>query len=248
MEQYLLYHQLSERIVQVSKIFLGLLVIVAWGYSLYLGYLKTKENRKKGVITILVLGAAPCVITVISYTPLAILSSLGLKCRMFLAFSGAFLYFGIFMLELFKKNKFIVTAILFGYLLSQYSCMYSYANTVKNEAEYDKYIAYSITHDIEAINATNEYQSFSFSGTAPRSRKYELARQKYSFYDEIIPKYFSNDIWIGAAWLLQYLPDNIYNEGLNENDQKVVDNGEPILSNSTYSCYVNEDKIIVAFH
>ena len=233
---------------QVSKIFLGLLVIVAWGYSLYLGYLKTKENRKKGVITILVLGAAPCVITVISYTPLAILSSLGLKCRMFLAFSGAFLYFGIFMLELFKKNKFIVTAILFGYLLSQYSCMYSYANTVKNEAEYDKYIAYSITHDIEAINATNEYQSFSFSGTAPRSRKYELARQKYSFYDEIIPKYFSNDIWIGAAWLLQYLPDNIYNEGLNENDQKVVDNGEPILSNSTYSCYVNEDKIIVAFH
>ena len=233
---------------QVSKIFLGIFVIVAWGYSLYLTYLRTKENKKICVMAIMGMVVAPCVMAVISYAPLAILNSLGLKCRMFLAFSGVFLYFGIFMLELFEKNKFIVAAILFGYLLSQYSCMYAYANTVKNEAEYDRYLAYSITHDIETINATNEYQSFSFSGTAPRSRKYELARQKYSFYDEIIPKYFSNDIWIGAAWLLPYLPDNIYNEGLNENDQKVVDNGEPILSNSTYSCYVNENKIIVAFH
>lgn len=233
---------------QVSKIFLGAFVIVAWGYSLHLAYLKTKENKKICIIAIMGMVVAPCVMAVISYAPLAILNSLGLKCRMFLAFSGVFLYLGIFMLELYKKNKFIVVAILFGYLLSQYSCMYSYANTVKNEAEYDKYLAYSIAHDIETINAENEYQTFSFSGTAPRSRKYELIRQKYSFYDEIIPKYFSNDIWIGAAWLLPYLQGNIYNEGLNEDDQMTIENSEPVLNNVTYSCYVNENKIIIAFH
>ena len=232
----------------VSKTFLGLFVIAAWGYSLYYGYSKTKDNRKKCVITILALVVAPCVIAVISYIPLAILSSLDIKCRIFIALGGVLLYFGVFMLELSKKNTIIVAVIFSGYLLSQFSCMYSYGNTVKNETEYEKYLAYSIAHDIETINAENEYQSFSFSGTAPRSRKYELIRQKYSFYDEIVPRYFSNDIWIGAAWLLPYLPDNIYNEGLNENDQMVVDNGEPVLSNSTYSCYVNESKIIVAFH
>ena len=232
---------------KVSKIFLSLFVIAAWGYSLYFGYSKTRDNRKKCVITILALVAAPCVIAVISYIPLAILSSLDIKCRIFIALGGVLLYFGVFMLELSKKNTIIAAVILSGYLLSQFSCMYSYGNTVKNETEYEKYLAYSIAHDIETINAENEYQSFSFSGTAPRSRKYELIRQKYSFYDEIVPRYFSNDLWIGAAWLLPYLPDNIYNEGLNENDQTVVDNGEPVLSNSTYSCYVNEGKIIIVF-
>lgn len=233
---------------KVSKIFWGLFVIVAWGYSLYLGYIKTKENKKKCVMTIGVLAVAPCVIAVISYLPLAILSSLGGKCRIFISFSGVLLYLGIFLLEFGKRNKMVVTIIFAGYLLSQFSCMYSYANTVKNETEYEKYLAYSIAHDIETINAENEYRAFSFSGIAPRSRKYELIIQKYPFYDEIVPRYFSNDIWIGAAWLFPYLPGNINNDQFNEEDQLVVDNSEPVLSNSTYSCYVNEDKIIVAFH
>ena len=232
---------------KVSKICLGIFVITAWGYSFYLGYSKTKKNKKKCVLTVLILAAAPCVTAVISYLPLAILSSLDIKCRIFIALSGTLLYLGIFMLELSKKNKVIVVAILSGYLLSQFSCMYSYANTVKNEAEYEKYLAYSIAHDIETINTENEYQTFSFSGVAPRSRKYELIRQKFSFYDEIVPRYFSNDTWIGAAWLLPYLQENIRNEGLNENDQATIDNHEPVLSNSVYSCYVNEGKIIVAF-
>ena len=140
----------------------------------------------------------------------------------------------------------IIAVILSGYLLSQFSCMYSYANIVKNEAEYEKYLAYSIAHDIETINTENEYQSFSFAGAVPRSKKYELIRQKYSFYDEIVPRYFYNDTWIGAAWLLPYL-QNIGNEEFSEKDQKIVDNSEPILNNSTYSCYVNADKIIIVF-
>lgn len=233
---------------KVSKIFLGLFVIVAWGYSLWFGYLKTKQSKKKCVIVILILMVAPCIVAIISYVPLAILSSLDIKCRIFIAFSGVLLYLGSFMLEFSKKNRIIVEVILVGYLISQFSSMYSYANTVKNEMEYEKYLAYSIAHDIETINAENEYQTFSFEGTAPRSRKYELIKQKYSFYDEIVPRYFSNDIWIGAAWLLPYLQENIRNEGLNENDQIVVNNSDPVLSNSTYSCYVNENKIIVAFH
>lgn len=231
----------------VSKMCLGIFVITAWGYSLYLGYSKTKKNKKKCVVIVMILAAAPCVTAVISYLPLAILNSLDIKCRIFIAFSGILLYLGIFMLELSKKNRLIVAVILSGYLISQFSCMYSYANTVKNEAEYEKYLAYSIAHDIETINVENEYQTFSFSGIAPRSRRYELIRQKYSFYDEIVPRYFSNDIWIGAAWLLPYLQENVRNEGLNEDDQAVVDNNEPVLSNSVYSCYVNEEKIIVAF-
>ena len=230
----------------VNKLFLGLFIVVGWGYSLYLGYSKTKKNKKVCTLTILILVVAPCVMAVISYLPLAILSSLNIKCRIFIALGGTLLYLGIFMLEFSKKNKAIIAVILSGYLLSQFSCMYSYANTVKNEAEYEKYLAYSIAHDIETINAENEYQTFSFSGVAPRSRKYELIRQKYSFYDEIVPRYFYNDTWIGAAWLLPYL-QNVSNEGLSEEDQVVVDSDEPILSNSVYSCYVNEDKIIIAF-
>lgn len=231
----------------VSKIFLGLFVFTAWGYSLYLGYSVAKKNKKICILTILIVLVAPFVMLVASYLPLAILSSLNIKCRIFIALSGTLLYLGIFMLELSKKNKVIVAVVLSGYLLSQFSCMYSYANTVKNEAEYEKYLAYSIVHDIETINAENEYQAFSFSGAAPRSKKYELIRQKYSFYDEIVPRYFYNDTWIGAAWLLQYLQDDIRNEELSEDDRAIVENNEPILNNSTYSCYVNEDKIIIAF-
>lgn len=232
----------------VSKIFWVLFVVVAWGTSLYLGYIRTKDNKKKCVMTILVLGIAPCIIAVISYVPLAVLNSLGIKCRLFISFSGVLLYFGIFMIALSKRNRMLATIILAGYLLGQFSCMYSYANTVKNEAEYEKYLAYSIAHDIETINAENEYHAFSFSGVVPQSRKYELIKEKYPFYDEIVPSYFYNDIWIGAAWIFPYLPENINNTQLNEEDQAVVDNKDPFLSNSTYSCYVNEDKIIVAFH
>lgn len=203
-------NRIKNDIVRLVGLVLGVIVYMTlimpryidqagWGTSLYLGYIRTKENKKKCVMTILMLGIAPCIIAVISYVPLTVLNSLGIKCRLFISFRGVLLYLGILMMALSKRNKMVGTIILAEYLLSQFSCMYSYANTVKNEAEYEKYLAYSIAHDIETINAQNEYETFSFSGIAPRSKKYELIREKYSFYDKIVPSYFYNDIWIGAA-------------------------------------------------
>ena len=133
-------------------------------------------------------------------------------------------------------------------ILYHYTYIYSYGNALNNQKEYASYLVYNIVHDIETINAENEFSTVSFIGQMPKTKRLQMMYDKYPIYNEIIPTYFTNDSWMGGAWVLHYMQEDLTIESDNETDNQIVSSTEPIMKNSVYSCYENGDKIIIYFH
>ncbi|MCM1252010.1 MAG: glucosyltransferase domain-containing protein [Clostridium sp.] len=192
---------------------------------------------------------SPILVFLATFLPVMVLRTLMLKTRIFLAMGGVLFYTGIFLLYYYrKKQKAFVALFMIVCIAYSYIYMYSYANAVGTKQEYAKYLVYNIVHDVETINADGEFSTLSFIGEMPRTNRIQLMYDKYPIYEEIIPKYFTNDSWIGGAWVLQYMQGDLKIEAEEETDNEIVETTEPVMKNSVYSCYVNGDKIIVAFH
>lgn len=146
-----------------------------------------------------------------------------------------------------QKRKRFATVLLLLCLFCQYTYMYTYGNALKNQKEYEKYAVYNIAHDLETINCDGQFRTVSFVGDMPRSRQVQMICEKYPLFEEIIPVYFSNDTWIGGAWVYHYLQYDLKIEEITEEDREVVDFSEPVINNSIYACYINTEKIIVCF-
>ena len=132
-------------------------------------------------------------------------------------------------------------------LVDQYVCMYSYGNALKSQNEYEKYMVYSIVHDLETINSRGEYSELTFMGQAPKSRQLQMMCDKSPFFNEVVPVYFGNDIWISGAWVYHYMQYELTITSENELDREAVNTTEPVIQNSRYACYLNSDKVIVYF-
>lgn len=133
------------------------------------------------------------------------------------------------------------------YVFSTLTPTYSFGNALNNQNEYAKYIVYNIAHDLETINADGEFTTVSFIGKMPRTKRMQMVYDKYPRFEELLPRYFTNDSWIGGAYVLHYLQDDLIIKSDDETDRRVIASEEPITSNSLYSCYLNSDKIIISF-
>lgn len=229
------------------QISLGLTVILAIVSILFL---YCKESNKKGwrrVIDIVFLIISPMLVFIATFFPIMLLRTLMLKTRIFIALGGFLLYIGIFLLYYAKKHKTFVPLLLILCIVYHHTYMYSYGNALNNQKEYATYLVYNIAHDLETINADGDFSTFSFIGQMPRTKRMQMMYDKYPIYETMMPKYFTNDSWIGGAWVLHYLQDDLTIESNTETDNQIVESTEPVMSNSVYSCYLNEDKIIVYF-
>ena len=207
----------------------------------------SKGWRKSAGIVFFIL--SPLLVFIATFLPLMILKTLMLKTRLFLALGGVLFYMGIFLLYYYaKKQKSYVITFLLICIFYSYTYIYGYANAIDTQQEYAKYLTYNIVHDIETINAENEFSTLSFIGQMPKTKRMQMMYDKYPIYNEIIPKYFTNDSWMGGAWVLQYMQGNLTIEADTETDNQIVSSMEPIMKNSVYSCYVNGDKIIIYFY
>lgn len=171
-----------------------------------------------------------------------------LKTRIFLALGGVVFFVGIYLLYYYvkRKNKFVFLFLIVSIFYS-YIYIYSYGNAIETQQEYAKYLGYSIIHDVETINADGEFSTLSFIGQMPKNRQMQMLYDKYPIYKEIIPIYFTNDAWMGGAWVLQYMQGDLEIESNSEQDNIIAESTEPVIKNSIYSCYINGDKIIVCF-
>ncbi len=210
-----------------------------------------QENCCKGwkkPVAIIFLAISPVVVYFATFLPLMVLRTLMLKTRLFLALGGVLFYVGIFLLYYYRKRqKIFVSVFLIICIFYSYIYIYNYGNAIASQQEYAKYLVYNIAHDVETLNAEGDFTKLSFVGRMPRNRRIQIMYEKYPIYQEIIPKYFTNDSWMGGAWVLQYLQGGLTIESDNDADRQIIDSTEPIMKNSVYSCYVNADKIIVCF-
>lgn len=231
------------RIALIATVLFSITVMVI----LYCEENNIKEWRKAIGIAFFII--SPVFVFIATFLPLMVLRTLSLKSRIFLALGGALFYMGVFLLYYYaKKQKVYVSAFLIVCIFYSYIYIYGYANAIDTQQEYAKYLVYNIAHDVETINADGEFSTLSFIGQIPRTDRIQMMYEKYPIYNEIIPKYLNNDSWIGGAWILQYLQGDLHLESDSEADDQIVAATEPIMKNAVYSCYVNDDKIIVYFH
>lgn len=232
------------------RILLALLVIL----SMFLTTaLYCRENKKKGwqkAVNISFLLLSPICVFIFSFLALMILKEQTLKFRIFTTQGGILLYLGILLLFFTKKHQKLIRPLLLLLILCNfyhYTYIYSYGNAVNNQHEYAKYIVYNVAHDLETINANGEFTHLSFVGQMPVPRRTQIFCEKYPMTGALLPRYFTNDTWIGGAYVLHYLQGDLEIVADTKSDRQMIDSNSPIMANSLYSCYLNADKIIISF-
>lgn len=233
------------------QIALALIIILTILSTAIIYYRESKTNSWRKIIALAFLIISPACILISSFLPLMLLQKQMLKLRIFIALGGFLFYLGILLLCFMKKHPRVLQPLLFLLILCNlyhYTYIYSYGNAVNNHTEYAKYIVYHVAHDLETINADKTYHSISFIGTMPKSHRTQTICEKYPITGALLPKYFTNDTWIGGAHVLHYLQDDLAIEKETDADMEIVESAEPIMENSIYSCYVNVNKIIIVFH
>lgn len=223
-------------------------IVTAIAVMLFFYCRETEQKGKYRIFGIVFLLLSPALVFVAGFFPIMLLQSLMLKTRTFIALGGVLLYLGIFMLYQEKKHKTFVPVLLVLCILYHFTYIYAYGSALTRQNEYAKYLVYNIANDLETLNADGTYTSVSFVGEMPKNRQMQMLYDKYPIYDSILPTYFTNNSWMGGAWVLQYLQDDLNIDSEPEADAQIVSTTAPVISNASYSCYVNSDKIIVAFH
>ena len=186
-----------------------------------------------------------------AFLPLMLLENLPLKSRAFLSLGGVLFCAGMIALYVCRNRRLLLAGagILCAVcLLGQYAYMYAYADALKAQDEYQKYLVYNIAHDIEIINCDGDFSEIAVIGDAPLSRQTALAYSKYPFLKSIIPVYINNSTWRGGVWLYMYMQEGLSLAEPDDSDYKITESGNAVLRNSIYSCYTNGDKIIIYFH
>lgn len=230
---------------------LVLIVIFTIVLSIILYCWDTPKKGWRRVLDISFLILSPILVFVFSFLALMILKEQTLKFRIFTTHGGILLYLGIVLLHFVKKHPALIHPILLLFIVCNfyhYTYISSYANAVNSQNEYAKYIVYNVAHDIETINANGEFSDITFIGKMPQPKRTQVFSAKYPMTGDLLPRYFTNDGWIGGAYVLHYLQDDLSIEKDTDADNEIVKSTEPVIANSIYSCYVNDDKIIVAFH
>ncbi len=233
------------------QIVLALIIILAVCLSVLLYCWDSKKHGWRRVIDISFLVLSPLCVFVFSFLALMLLKEQTLKFRIFTTQGGFLLYLGILLLFFARKHQTLIRPLLLLLILCNlyhYTYIYSYANAINNQDEYAKYITYHVVQDLETINADREYTCFSFVGDAPISKRTQIFVDKYPMTGNLIPRYFTNDSWRYGAYVMHYLQDDLTVEKDTDADSEIVASAESVMENSIYSCYVNGDKIIIAFH
>ena len=164
------------------QISLGLMIVLAIAAILFLYCKESSRTGWRRIFDIAFLIISPILVFISAFLPIMLLRTLMLKTRIFIALGGFLLYIGIFLLYYAKKRKTFLPALLILCILYHHTYMYSYGNALNNEKEYASYLVYNIVHDIETINAENEFSTVSFIGQMPKTKRMQMLYDKYPIY------------------------------------------------------------------
>ena len=231
----------------INIVVVGILVILAVLAAVLSYWRISGQSRMRKTAGSIFIAVSPIIVFFCCFFPLMLLETLGLKSRIFISLGGFLFFIGILLMYSVKKYHVIVTVLCAVCILYQYTYMYSYGNALRSQNEYQKYVVYNVAHDLETINCDGDFTSVTMIGTMPRARQTRLICDKYPLISELVPVYITNDTWRGGVWLYLYLQDGLTIEPENDTDLQAINDSEPILENTIYSCYLNGEKIIIYF-
>lgn len=191
----------------------------------------------------------PVFVTFGAIGPLLVLthSNFSISTHSLLCLCGVGLWAGIMISVLFTRLPWLGSLLFLPCMLYSLTFSYSYGNAMTSQKQYEEYLTYSIAHDVETLNTNGSFRTLTVSGRAPRSPQTARLCEKYPLLRNLVPTYLTNSSYLGGVQLLHYTQESFTFEGLSEEDQNLIDNTEPSLSNSVYACYESRNKIIILF-
>lgn len=227
-----------------------LFLLLTAGGMIAAGITARRSCGKYSVLGILYIMLLPILIVFGSILPLLILTPtiFSMSTHTLIVLCSFGLWAGVMIHFLAKQAEKLTLLLLIPCLFFGMTFSYTYGNASKSQKQYEEYTTYNIVHDIETINAAGQYQYLTIDGNMPYSGETSMLCNKYPLFTELIPVYITNSSYLGGAQLqhyMQYLPEF---SGIDENEASAIRSTTPILSNSVYSCYVDQDRIMIHFN
>ncbi len=133
-------------------------------------------------------------------------------------------------------------------IIFNYSYIYAYGNALRSQKEYETFIIQDIAEDIQEADLHKECTLIGVSDKMPKSRQLQTLCNKYPQFNAIVPVYMYDENWIGTSYLNHYLQQQLMFEELDDKDYSFVEKNRPFSSNSIYSLYKKNDKILLFFN
>lgn len=157
------------------------------------------------------------------------------------------LWAGIMICFLSAKIEKITILLFIPCLLFGMTFSYTYGNASESQKQYEEYVTYNMVHDIETINADKQYHYLTIDGEMFYSKETSMLCEKYPLFTELIPVYISNSSYLGGAQLQHYMQYDLEFSSISEEEAAAIRDTSPILSNTIYSCYTDQDRIMIHF-
>lgn len=164
-----------------------------------------------------------------------------------IALCGFTIWLGLMIYFLSKKSRLLTLVLTVPCILFCFTFSYSYGNALKSQKQYEEYIVYHIVHDIETLNADGQYHYLSVGDGMPYARQTAMLCDKYPLYRDLVPVYISNSSYLGGALLSHYTQEDLAFTDITQEESDLIAAGSPVIQNAIYSCYINDDKIIICF-
>lgn len=242
--------RMNSYIVSVPSPILLIMALLTAGGMLCMIAGIWKANASFRMIKILYIVFVPFLLIAGAILPLVVLtpSIFTISAHTLISLCGFGLWIGISVYFVSRRFEKSVVLLLIPCVLFSFTYSYTYGNALESQKQYEEYISYNIVHDVETINADGQYHYLTIDGKVSRSKEVLMLCSKYPLYRHLIPIYLDNSSYIGGALLHHYMQDDLKHTDLTPEDQSLLETADPLLHNSIYSCYVNEDKIIIHFN
>ena len=156
--------------------------------------------------------------------------------------------FGIAALYTQTTCKKLVIILIIPCIIFNYSYIYAYGSALRSQKEYETFIIQDIAEDIQEADLHKECTLIGVSDKMPKSRQLQTLCNKYPQFNAIVPVYMYDENWIGTSYLNHYLQQQLMFEELDDKDYSFVEKNRPFSSNSIYSLYKKNDKILLFFN
>ncbi len=246
-EFFILVHQYTAGVPR--KVALLTIILIIGGMSvIFVSLFKklTGIHRIWQILYVLVLpvlALTGCLLPLLALKP----TFFTISAHTLIALCGFTMWAGIMLYFLSRKFRLLTLLLTIPCLLFCFSFSYSYGNASKSQKQYEEYMAYNIVHDIETLNADGQYHYLTVDGDMPYARQTAMLCGKYPLYPHLVPVYISNSSYLGGALLSHYMQEDLEFTDLTEEENALIETGSPAIENAVYTCYTNNDKIIICF-
>lgn len=205
------------------------------------------DKRWKKVFSTIYIIISPMILVGVSFLALIFSEETNFSSRLLISTSGCMLFVGILFIIFSREHKYLATTIMVLCGILQFSYVYCLGNAMSSQMEYEKYLAYNMAKNAESIMAECDgIEYISVIGETPYAPETKMIMETYRNMDELVPRYITNNWWIGGAWLQRYIQEElewIYCDISSEELHAKCLYEE----NVTYSMYYDETNIYIEY-